>query len=624
MQAEEDSKPVALPGQHHNLTDCKSAEAGPCSLLLCFSNPATQLSQSCNANPRLQPTLYVAISANNSAVACPSLLSNFLCGQCPLDAELAAGSGVQAVAAQVIAEMPLQLLLNYLGQGYKVVLVGQCFGGLVAHTLAARLLLQVQQEITMAQQMGINLSALSQTKDKVISFGFGAPLFAGADLQRSLAEAQLDHNLHSFWHAGDGSVPFLTFASELAVAEQHSSADTDVGAEEDAGANDGYLGLGPAISVLPQLTLSPGAPAIALDQFATALGQAMEPLLKARKIPMLVCGAPEGSIQSAALASHLLLHKQSEPLGSLESLDSPSRDSPNRPQHHHRTYHTESQVHVSPTSSGANALPSPPRLSQDRRSPVGVFPPLDKRVSGFRRSTSKDCELPPLHAGRNTTRVSSDFKRRESSTSGSLPKIGSPSFGRMGVIMSVTMGVGMGVTMGVGMGVIMACPSPAPRGNEAKAYTDDTAVAQLRSALSSFLKLVPSTLSHHVPIGRFWIIERTSDAQQGDASLKRSTPRAEGAAARKGSGQAPTKSPGILSKVPKVPKGRSAAKSTASDNGPQAGVEEPLVRLVQVPEAEAMSVAAQWLSNCHTEQLLHSWERSLAELERDLMEVFPW
>eukprot|EP00200_Dunaliella_tertiolecta_P012715 CAMPEP_0202384140 /NCGR_PEP_ID=MMETSP1127-20130417/53615_1 /ASSEMBLY_ACC=CAM_ASM_000462 /TAXON_ID=3047 /ORGANISM="Dunaliella tertiolecta, Strain CCMP1320" /LENGTH=677 /DNA_ID=CAMNT_0048983859 /DNA_START=53 /DNA_END=2083 /DNA_ORIENTATION=- len=658
LSALESPDPLGFLGsriQHHNLTDCKSTEAGPCSLLLCFSNPAIQLSRACTSNPKLQPTLYVAISANSSAVACPSLLCNFLCGQCPLDAELAAGSGVQTVAAQALAGMPLQLLLNYLGQGYKVVLVGQFFGGLVAHTLAARLLLQVQQEITMARQMGINLSALSQTKDKVVSFGFGTPLFAGSDLQRCLSEAQLDHNLHSFWHAGDGSVPFLTFASELAVAEQHSNGYVDTGVEEDSGAHDGYLGSGPALSVLPQLALGPGTPIIALDQFATALGQAMEPLLKARKIPALVCSATEGALHSAALASHLLLQKPSEPLSNLESLDSPSR-----PQHNIRPYHTESQVNLSPLSSGANALPLPPRISQDRRSPAGVQ--LDKRTSYFRRSISKDCELPPLNTGRATTRVSSDMKRRESSnTSGPLPKIGLPSsvavtpshgqppFGndtQRPTPLKLALGIGMvgrahntgsrrehesilsppmrqRVSSGESQ-IEQVCQSPASRGNGAGASADDNAVAQLCSALSSFLKLVPSKLSHHAPIGRFWIIERASDAQQGEKSPKRSPSKAEGAAARKGPGPAPTKSPGILSKVPKVPKGRSAAKAPTSDHAVQAGVEEPLVRLVQVPGAEALDVATQWLSTSDTEQLLYSWELSLAELERDLMEVFPW
>eukprot|EP00983_Pelagomonas_calceolata_P026689 837226-Pelagomonas_calceolata.AAC.2 len=75
-----------------------------------------------------------------------------------------------------------------------------------------------------------------------------------------------------------------------------------------------------------------------------------------------------------------------------------------------RPYHTESQVNLSPLSSGANALPLPPRISQDRRSPAGVQ--LDKRTSYFRRSISKDCELPPLNTGRATTRVSSDMKSK--------------------------------------------------------------------------------------------------------------------------------------------------------------------------------------------------------------------
>jgi len=47
---------------------------------------------------------------------------------------------------------------------------------------------------------------------QVISFGFGTPLFAGSALQQRLAEAQLDHNIHSFWHVNDGSMAFLTLA----------------------------------------------------------------------------------------------------------------------------------------------------------------------------------------------------------------------------------------------------------------------------------------------------------------------------------------------------------------------------------------------------------------------------
>lgn len=47
------------------------------------------------------------------------------------------------------------------------VYTGQGWGGLVAHALASKLLLQLRQEIELAQKMGINLSALSQTEGKV-------------------------------------------------------------------------------------------------------------------------------------------------------------------------------------------------------------------------------------------------------------------------------------------------------------------------------------------------------------------------------------------------------------------------------------------------------------------------
>jgi hypothetical protein len=51
--------------------------------------------------------------------------------------------------------MPMQTLFNLLGQGYHVVLSGHGFGGLVAHVLGAKLLLQLRQEIELAKQMGM-------------------------------------------------------------------------------------------------------------------------------------------------------------------------------------------------------------------------------------------------------------------------------------------------------------------------------------------------------------------------------------------------------------------------------------------------------------------------------------
>ena len=68
---------------------------------------------------------------------------------------------------QCLSTLPMYTLFNLLGQGYKVVLAGRQFGGVVAHALAAKLLLQVQHEIQMARKMGLDLSALSRTGDKV-------------------------------------------------------------------------------------------------------------------------------------------------------------------------------------------------------------------------------------------------------------------------------------------------------------------------------------------------------------------------------------------------------------------------------------------------------------------------
>lgn len=44
---------------------------------------------------------------------------------------------------------------------------GWGLGGAIAHALAGRLLLQVREEVELAQKMGINLESLSQTEGKV-------------------------------------------------------------------------------------------------------------------------------------------------------------------------------------------------------------------------------------------------------------------------------------------------------------------------------------------------------------------------------------------------------------------------------------------------------------------------
>ncbi len=76
---------------------------------------------------------------------------------------------MHGLASWVADQLPLQTLFSYLGEGYYVVLGGYGFGGLVAHALAVRLVINVRNEINMAKQMGINLSALAQTEGKVRS-----------------------------------------------------------------------------------------------------------------------------------------------------------------------------------------------------------------------------------------------------------------------------------------------------------------------------------------------------------------------------------------------------------------------------------------------------------------------
>lgn len=69
----------------------------------------------------------------------------------------------------MVNEIPLLPFINLLGQGYSLVLTGHKFGGMVANALAAKLLLQLRQEVSMAQQAGVNVTALSKTLKKVSS-----------------------------------------------------------------------------------------------------------------------------------------------------------------------------------------------------------------------------------------------------------------------------------------------------------------------------------------------------------------------------------------------------------------------------------------------------------------------
>ena len=114
--------------------------------------------------------VYVAIAnrvIDSEGAPVSSSLANFYDGQARCCFEASDGATMQKLVLELVNSLPMQLLFGLLGQGYKIVLGGHQLGGTVAHAMAARLLLQLRQEIKLAEQMGVNLSALSMTVDKV-------------------------------------------------------------------------------------------------------------------------------------------------------------------------------------------------------------------------------------------------------------------------------------------------------------------------------------------------------------------------------------------------------------------------------------------------------------------------
>ncbi|GAX84806.1 hypothetical protein CEUSTIGMA_g12227.t1 [Chlamydomonas eustigma] len=208
---------------YHNLAEYHIQKKGPLSFILLLSHEGiSRPSSKTSSVSKLEPTAYVAIANrvvdSETVTGCASTsLANFYEGQSPCNFELAEGSMGQSLVMKLLDSLPMHTLFNLLGQGYKIVLSGFQLGGLIAHAMAAKLLLQVQQEIQMAEKMGINLSALSMTADKVLSFAFGSPLFANRELQQALASFNLHNNLMTFWKSRDASPAFFTLCCNLAA-----------------------------------------------------------------------------------------------------------------------------------------------------------------------------------------------------------------------------------------------------------------------------------------------------------------------------------------------------------------------------------------------------------------------
>lgn len=135
----------------------------------------------------------------------------------------------------------------------------------------------------MAPLSSTHLCSRARVLPQVVSFAFGAPLFAGAALQAALAASQLDANMHTLWADGDASAHFLTVASELAT--------------EEASAAPGHSTDGAP----PTITLG-SAPLKALARCCTVLSTAVAGVEGAAQRLPLVCAPLDGAAAAVTAA----------------------------------------------------------------------------------------------------------------------------------------------------------------------------------------------------------------------------------------------------------------------------------------------------------------------------------
>eukprot|EP00798_Chlamydomonas_sp_ICE-L_P031854 gene31854-7060_t len=146
---------------YHNGGRVQVHEVGLAKYLVLETDGTVQPVPSCKLAYQLEPTIYLAFASHKDAT-----YGNFFCGSCPCEFELSPEATIQANVMSVLEDFPVASLFNLLGQGYRVVLSGHLFGGVLAHALASKLLLQLRQEILLAESMGFNLEALSATVNK--------------------------------------------------------------------------------------------------------------------------------------------------------------------------------------------------------------------------------------------------------------------------------------------------------------------------------------------------------------------------------------------------------------------------------------------------------------------------
>ncbi|GLC43863.1 hypothetical protein PLESTB_000916400 [Pleodorina starrii] len=182
----------------HNFTEYAMYEAGPLRAMLAISSNAIKFGANTKHNHmQINPTVFIAFSNSlrhpSHEVPGQTSMANFLAAQRACGFLGAAACHVHGHALAALESLPLGMVFSLLGQGYKLVATGFKFGGVVAHLFATRVLLQLHQEVQMARQMGINLT-MTLSGNKVSSYAFGSPFFATSSLSRTLSA--MDLQLH--------------------------------------------------------------------------------------------------------------------------------------------------------------------------------------------------------------------------------------------------------------------------------------------------------------------------------------------------------------------------------------------------------------------------------------------
>ncbi|GFH05531.1 uncharacterized protein HaLaN_00008 [Haematococcus lacustris] len=606
-----------------------------CACILCITDPRVRVHASSSASGAATKAraAYVGIASTSLMVASePSWALNYSPPQ-PFG-ELAVGAHCPGHVKAMLEHAPLQLLFSLLGQGYAVVLTGQGVGGMVAHCLAARLLLQLRQEIELAQQHGINLQHLQLTEDKVTSIVFGSPLFSNAAMLACLAAHGVDQHLHTIVRAGDGSPLLLTLCSEL--AELAKEPPPPLVPQGEAGL--AFSLRSPQFTSLQRWATHLFTAVMALERGPhLAASMACRPLPQQRSVvderqavqggAAARPGAPvaanqgvtmefvndSGTHRGSTSSPHCLPPLASRIPGSAEDAEKGLRvglDS------RRAGMDTVSDTIKLASSPGRPPMPCLPPIAL----PTGAAKPSHRAALSHQNSYSHLGSVDRVSPGRvsgamaglASSRVRGPGAAAVVAAAVATLKAGSPAGSSSGGSSPLTRRTALvnrldaaTASGGVHASAVWASRSSDSGQAACRPLAVHAATQPWQPALEAVLALAPCGVQHYIPIGRFWVLEveageLTSSCAQGS----------------KQGGPGLRLRPGHQERSKGTQGGRGVG---ASETAPA-----PAAALVSVPCEVVLSQWRSWLSASRNPQLLRCWEYGLEELRRELMEAFAW